>query len=69
MRAAVAKAEQRAGIDQQLADLLVIAMDVADDREEEEMVLALGQVVVGDFLRRRLPRAAMAAMLFSGAGS
>src|SRR5580658_6921579 len=42
MRAAIAQAEQRARIDQQRADLLVVAMDITDDREEEEMVLAFG---------------------------
>ena len=54
MRAAVAEAQQRRGIGQHLADRPVIVDDVVRDREEQEAVETLGQIVVGDFLRARV---------------
>jgi len=54
MRAAVTEAKQSAGVGQHFAHRLVIAVGVVDDREEQEIVELLGQVVIGDLLWARI---------------
>src|SRR5258707_88798 len=52
MRAAVAQAKQRRRVGQHPAYRLVIAVDVVHHREEQVAVFSLGQIIVGDFVRR-----------------
>ena len=52
MRAAVAEPEQGAGIGQHLADRPVVVLGIAGDREEQQIAGSLGQIIIGDFVRR-----------------
>ncbi len=54
MRAAVAEPEKRARISQHFAHRRVVAVGVVDDREEQEPVEPLDQVIIDDLLRAQI---------------